>query len=61
VEQFRLEQKNTDILRVQLMCGDVYKRRKKEVSKDEALKTYVLNFNRDILNSWLEKFILLLD
>ena len=60
VEQFRLEQKNTDILRVQLMCGDVYKRKKKEVSKDEAIRTCVLSFNRDNLSSWLEKLILLL-
>lgn len=29
VKQFRLEQKNTDILRIQLMSGDVYKRKKK--------------------------------
>jgi hypothetical protein len=41
VDFFRLEQKNTEVLLAQLAAGDTYKRKAKEVEKDERLKKHV--------------------
>ncbi|CAF0766296.1 unnamed protein product [Brachionus calyciflorus] len=60
IEQFRLEQQNTDVLSSQLTSGDFYKRKKKEANRDEAIKKLVKEFKRECLMNWFDKFILLL-
>ena len=37
IEQFKLEQQNTDILYTQIESGDVYTRKKQNVLKDTAI------------------------
>ncbi|RNA13053.1 hypothetical protein BpHYR1_050011 [Brachionus plicatilis] len=61
IEHFRLEQKNTDVLRIQLLSGDEYKRNSKEELKDEKIKAGLKTFSRENVIKWLNDFILLLE
>ena len=38
IEQFRLEQNNTDVIIDQINSGDIFKRKRSELLKDEAIK-----------------------
>jgi hypothetical protein len=38
IEQFRLEQNNTDVIIDQINSGDIFKRKRSELLKDEAVK-----------------------
>ncbi|RMZ96603.1 hypothetical protein BpHYR1_028538, partial [Brachionus plicatilis] len=60
IEQFRIEQKNTDVLTIQIQSGDEFKRKNKEVQKDELIKRSLKDFKRDNFEKWAENFILLL-
>ena len=60
IEQLRLEQKNTDILVSQLLAGDQYVKRKKNLLSAAALKKYVLTYNKENLQDYLNNIILLI-
>ena len=62
VEQFRLEQKNTDVVYAQLKSGDKYMSSKKLLEKDAAVKELVEKFySFDKLFEFLDRLILILD
>ena len=58
MEQFRLEQNNTDILIDQINAGDVHTRKKSELLKDEAIKQVLADHkNKKNSMSTIEKLI----
>ena len=46
IEQFRLEQQNTDIAYDQIKSGDIYVRKNLHVLKDEAIKSILQEHKR---------------
>ena len=60
VNQFRIEQKNTEILFTQIQSGDVYHRKKSEVDKRQKIFQLCKNFNKNDLTIYLDEMILLI-
>ena len=53
-EQFRVEQKNTEIVIAQLNSGDFYEKTKKSRDYNEVLKTAVLKYSEMELMEYLD-------
>ena len=57
IEQFRLKQKNTEILYKQLLSGDCYTKRKKSIDKDYMIKEVVLLYGNLNFDKFCERLI----
>ena len=60
IEQFRLEQQNTELLIVQLNSGDIYNKRKKNRDSAAVLKKIVSKYNKDNLLDYIDTIATLL-
>ena len=58
VEQFRLEQNNTEVLHAQIEAGDVYERRKEFLEKDAKIKDALMNCNKRNVISVIKQLML---
>jgi len=54
IQQFRLEQKNTEVLYAQLESGDVYHRKQSEVDKRQKIKEILKNYKKQDLLGFLD-------
>ena len=62
VENFRLEQKQTDVIVAQIQSGDyTVARRKIQINKEEKLKEVVENYSFDKLFDYFDSLILIMD
>ena len=60
IQQFRLEQKNTEVLLSQLEVGDNYSRKKNVIAKDEKIFDLVSQYNKKDLNNFMNSLCLVL-
>jgi hypothetical protein len=60
IEQFRVEQKNTDILRVQINTGDAYVQKPKHKMTADSIKAVALKYDKANLSEYLTNISLLL-
>ena len=60
VEQFRLEQKNTEIIMAQLKSGDSYEKRKRNQEANLILKETVGLYETLSLKDYLERIVALI-
>ena len=60
MNQFGIEQKNSEILFTQIRSGDVYQRKKSEVDKRQKIFQLCKNFNKNDLTIYLDEMILLI-
>ena len=58
IEQFRIEQKNSEILFQQLLGGDQYKKNKSQVEKDFLIKSIVKDYRKSKVDDFFKKIIL---
>ena len=60
VEQFRLEQNNTEVLYLQIQAGDNAVRNKIEVKRDEAIKQILLNYKKKEMMEAIAQLVLII-
>jgi hypothetical protein len=60
IEQFRLDQSNTDVLYAQIEAGNVYHRKKEFFEKDERIKDVLFNCNKRNVISVIKQLIVLI-
>ena len=61
LEQFRIEQKHTEILLQQIGSGDFYERRTKGQKRDENIKKVVLSFHSLTIEEYFESICLAIE
>jgi hypothetical protein len=61
VEQFRVEQQNTEVILAQIKSGDKYTINKNQLKKDEAVKQLISDYSFDRLFDYFDRLILVLD
>lgn len=59
VQFVRLEQNHTEVLMAQLEAGDEYKRKKKEVEKDEKIRKHLLEWTET--EKWVDNVLGFMD
>ena len=60
INQFRIEQKNTELLYAQIKSGDNYRRKQAEVDKRKKLFNLCSSFNKQDLKNYLDEMIQLI-
>ena len=60
VQQFRIEQKNTELLYAQKMSGDFFSRKKCEIDKRKKLFEIFSTFNKNEIKNYLGELILII-
>ena len=61
IRHFQLEQKNTEVLLSQLKVGDIYDRKKENVSKDQKIFTIISNYKRENIKDVFDNLFFILN
>ena len=60
INQFRIEQKNTELLYAQIKSGDTYRRKASEIEKRKKIFSVCSKFSKSDLDNFLEEMLLLI-